>query len=305
GNSGGRPVVTPQWKYNLHEAVKSLGGDGKFKTNALRLPLDIASLEEFMQRLANRMNLSSKKLVPAMIGDGSNGRPRWKFEDYSRMESDGPGGFRRSEQPPKDHYEDEPKRREDKTEGTGEAQREPNHENIQEFVKGNKKFDEVLDDYALIYGEIVKSNKYWSWADDFVGKLSADQRKKIKDRALELNTDIPHIEVKKVEGLKFGYADFEGAGLVIVQDKLPKHLWLATDEDQFKWLNDRLPNKVQPEGTVWHHNEKDGIMQLVPFGIHNITKHNGGRTKGHWADAPRKKSKGSEKKTKEGPDEES
>ncbi|WP_405132464.1 HNH endonuclease [Paenibacillus sp. FSL H8-0317] len=22
-------------------------------------------------------------------------------------------------------------------------------------------------------------------------------------------------------------------------------------------------------------------MQLVPFGIHNITKHNGGRTKGH------------------------
>ncbi|WP_407707321.1 HNH endonuclease [Bacillus mycoides] len=44
-------------------------------------------------------------------------------------------------------------------------------------------------------------------------------------------------------------------------------------------------------------------MELVPFGIHNITKHNGGRTKGqkdkrtkgqkdkrtkgHWADAPR------------------
>ncbi|UOK66269.1 HNH endonuclease [Paenibacillus sp. FSL k6-2145] len=28
-------------------------------------------------------------------------------------------------------------------------------------------------------------------------------------------------------------------------------------------------------------------MQLVPFGIHNITKHNGGRTNGHWADAPR------------------
>lgn len=37
----------------------------------------------------------------------------------------------------------------------------------------------------------------------------------------------------------------------------------------------------------WHHNEESGLMQLVPFGIHNITKHNGGRTKGHWADAPR------------------
>ncbi|TQR38690.1 HNH endonuclease signature motif containing protein [Brevibacillus brevis] len=185
------------------------------------------------------------------------------------------------------------------TKGTGDVTRKPNHENIQEFVKGNKKFDEVLDDYALIYGDIVKSNKYWSWADDFVGKLNADQRKMIKDRALELHPEIPHVEVKKVEGLKFGYADFEGAGLVIVQDKLPKHLWLATDAEQFKWLNDRLPGKVQPEGTVWHHNEKEGIMQLVPFGIHNITKHNGGRTKGHWADAPRQKSMGSKKKSEE------
>ena len=30
-----------------------------------------------------------------------------------------------------------------------------------------------------------------------------------------------------------------------------------------------------------------GEMQLVEFGIHNITKHNGGRTVGMWADAPR------------------
>nr|WP_256975003.1 HNH endonuclease [Paenibacillus amylolyticus] len=28
-------------------------------------------------------------------------------------------------------------------------------------------------------------------------------------------------------------------------------------------------------------------MQLVPFGIHNITTHNGGRSNGIWADAPR------------------
>ncbi|WP_062052580.1 HNH endonuclease [Bacillus sp. JCM 19034] len=31
----------------------------------------------------------------------------------------------------------------------------------------------------------------------------------------------------------------------------------------------------------------DDKMELVPFGIHNITPHNGGRTKGMWADAPR------------------
>ncbi|WP_412762427.1 HNH endonuclease [Peribacillus simplex] len=28
-------------------------------------------------------------------------------------------------------------------------------------------------------------------------------------------------------------------------------------------------------------------MELVQFGILNITPHNGGRTKGMWADAPR------------------
>jgi len=28
-------------------------------------------------------------------------------------------------------------------------------------------------------------------------------------------------------------------------------------------------------------------MELVPFGIHNIVPHNGGRTIGHWADAIR------------------
>ncbi|MDD9148965.1 HNH endonuclease [Sporolactobacillus sp. CQH2019] len=30
-----------------------------------------------------------------------------------------------------------------------------------------------------------------------------------------------------------------------------------------------------------------GRMELVPFGIHNITPHNGGRTIGMWANAPR------------------
>ncbi|WP_317954619.1 HNH endonuclease [Paenibacillus chitinolyticus] len=28
-------------------------------------------------------------------------------------------------------------------------------------------------------------------------------------------------------------------------------------------------------------------MQLVPYGIHNITTHNGGRSTGMWADARR------------------
>ncbi|MEK3785260.1 deaminase domain-containing protein [Paenibacillus sp. FSL K6-1230] len=130
GNSGGRGMVAPRWNDTLHEAVKSLGGDGKLKTNALRLPLDIASLESFMQSLANRMNIFSKRLIPVGFGKISNGRPRWEFEDYSRMDSNGRGGSGGGpDKPPKDHHEDERKRREDEeqqrkdeeAEGTGES----------------------------------------------------------------------------------------------------------------------------------------------------------------------------------------
>ncbi|MED1436628.1 hypothetical protein [Bacillus mycoides] len=86
--------------------------------------------------------------------------------------------------------------------------RKQNTENIEEFVKCNKKFEEVLDDYSLIYGEIVNSNKPWSWQDNFIGKLSGRQRRMIKERALELHPEIPQVEVEKIKGLKFEYADF-------------------------------------------------------------------------------------------------
>ncbi|WP_254903153.1 HNH endonuclease [Bacillus toyonensis] len=38
---------------------------------------------------------------------------------------------------------------------------------------------------------------------------------------------------------------------------------------------------------TWHHTEVPGKMQLVPYRIHGITVHNGGRTKGMWSHAPR------------------
>ena len=40
-------------------------------------------------------------------------------------------------------------------------------------------------------------------------------------------------------------------------------------------------------GNTWHHTEVPGKMELVPYGIHNITLHNGGRSAGLWAYAPR------------------
>jgi hypothetical protein len=53
--------------------------------------------------------------------------------------------------------------------------------------------------------------------------------------------------------------------VVLSKDVLPERLWLATDREQFNWLSERLPNKIQPEGTTWHHKEKDG--EILVFTI--------------------------------------
>ena len=151
GNSGGRGMVAPRWNDTLHEAAKSLGGDGKLKTNALRLPLDIASLESFMQSLANRMNIFSKRLIPVGFGKISNGRPRWEFEDYSRMDSNGRGGSGGGpDKPPRDHHEDERKRREDE-----EQQRKDEEA---ERTGNSRKLDETVDAEFISKVKEMKKN---------------------------------------------------------------------------------------------------------------------------------------------------
>lgn len=96
---------------------------------------------------------------------------------------------------------------------------------------------------------------------------------------------IPDIKVTKVEGMRYGFADFESAGVVKETQYLPENMWKMSDAEQFKWLDEQIGGTV--DGYTWHHTEIPGKMQLVPTGIHNITTHNGGRTAGMWADAPR------------------
>ena len=167
-----------------------------------------------------------------------------------------------------------------------------NHEtpesNIEDFLDGKKTFDEVVDDYARLYADIIKSNKtQWKWDIDIKGgdKLDSTQRGVVKQAAIK-NGYIPDVKVTKVKGMKYGFADFKGAGVVKETLRLPEKLWKATDQVQFDWLNEQIGGKV--EGYVWHHSEEPGKMELVPFGIHHSVTHNGGRTKGMWADAPRK-----------------
>ncbi len=163
---------------------------------------------------------------------------------------------------------------------------ETNLRNIDDFINGNKKFDEVIEDYAKLYQEKIISNTTWSWNKSFPGadNLTARQKRLIKEKAMADGL-IPEVTVTKVEGMRYGYADFKSAGLVVDTKQLPEKLWLRPDEEQFKWLDKAIGGR--PKGMTWHHTEIPGKMELVPFGIHNITIHNGGRSPGMWADAPR------------------
>ncbi|MGG3891377.1 T7SS effector LXG polymorphic toxin [Metabacillus fastidiosus] len=161
--------------------------------------------------------------------------------------------------------------------------------NIDEFISGNKKFDEVLDDYAIAYAEKVNSNVPWKWRNIPGGdSLSQKQLKLIRERAKELG-EIPNVPMKP--GTK--YPDFEKADLIIKIDgkpviiPLPKEYWKKSDPDQFGWLDSQLLGGKRPPGTTWHHSEIDGRMELVPFGIHNSVYHSGGRAPGGWAHGKR------------------
>lgn len=157
---------------------------------------------------------------------------------------------------------------------------------IDDFIAGKAPFDSVLDDYEHMYSECVNSNKPWSWPDSIPGQelLTKKQKSQIKQRAID-NGLIPNVKVTKVEGMRYGFADFESAGVVKETVQLPEEMWKMSDAIQFEWLNSQIGDQVP--GYTWHHTEVPGKMQLVPTGIHSITTHNGGRSLGMWADAPR------------------
>ncbi|MBD8032197.1 MULTISPECIES: T7SS effector LXG polymorphic toxin [Solibacillus] len=168
----------------------------------------------------------------------------------------------------------------------GKGVSETNLRNIDDFINGNKKFDEIIEDYAKVYKEHVDLNKPWSWDDTIPGgdSLSSAQKRKIKEMAIA-KAHIPEIKITKADGMRYGFADFASAGVVEETVQLPDRFWKLSDKEQFKWLDEQIGGTRK--GMTWHHTEVPGKMELVPFGIHNITPHNGGRTKGMWADAPR------------------
>ncbi|TDW16244.1 HNH/ENDO VII superfamily nuclease [Breznakia blatticola] len=164
-----------------------------------------------------------------------------------------------------------------------------NLDNINGFAKGNKNFDDVVDDYARIYADKVKSNKSWEWMDiEGAENLTPKQMKEIRELA-KTNGYIPNIQLKPGTN----YPDFESSDVIYkvngnpVIEQLPEDLWLKGDKAQFDYLDSQLPGGVRPKGYTWHHSEISGRMELVEYGIHNSTWHKGGRAPGGWADAKR------------------
>lgn len=159
-------------------------------------------------------------------------------------------------------------------------------ERLKNFAEGNCSFDDVLSDFVDEYVEAVNSNKPWSWENNIFNgaQISKGQRAKIKNMAFESGY-LPKVTVTPVEGMRFGFADFKGAGLVEEAVDLPKDLWLKSDAEQFKWLDEQIGGSHP--GMTWHHTEIPGKMELVPTGIHNIITHNGGRSPGMWGSGPR------------------
>ena len=114
----------------------------------------------------------------------------------------------------------------------------------------------------------------------------------------------------EVTGIKFVQSEIElsdGRKLIgvfpqfdsLVDIELPKELYKADFNDQKKECLEQLQNKlknpfsnlrdkfkedqiddimngIQPDGFTWHHNEKEGLMQLVKTDVHDKTGHTGG-----------------------------
>ncbi|MGK0701857.1 HNH endonuclease [Priestia flexa] len=140
------------------------------------------------------------------------------------------------------------------TEGTvkGKGVSETNLRNIDDFINDNKKFDEVIEDYAKVYKEHVDLNKPWSWDDTIPGgdSLSSAQKRKIKEMAIE-KEHIPEIKVTKADGMRYGFADFASAGVVEKTVQLPERFWKLSDKEQFKWLAEQIGGTRK--GMTWHH----------------------------------------------------
>lgn len=123
--------------------------------------------------------------------------------------------------------------------------------------------------------------------EDLAGKKHPDTGVLYRKRIVETS------DGKQVEGV---FPKFPS----VYDTKLSPEQYKASDAVQFNTCNQKLKESVnnnpdmrskfnakqlgqiengdRPSGYTWHHNEKQGRMQLVPTEVHSKTPHTGGRS---------------------------
>lgn len=128
---------------------------------------------------------------------------------------------------------------------------------------------DIGDELVEAYANRVNSNAPWAWSQISPTHFPSGMRAEVKRLAAARGL-IQSVNVDRATR----FADFTA---VAVHDvRLPRGLWKRSDREQFDYLNDLLGGRIP--GYTWHHHQSPGRMQLVPFGIHNVTDHVGGRT---------------------------
>lgn len=172
-------------------------------------------------------------------------------------------------------------------------------ENAQDAINNGSKGAKIINEMADKASSLSKNSDQTS----IIGKNLIKHRTKVHTINESLvGKKHPETGVEFMEK-KLNYSDGQRIAGVFpkfdsrIDLQLPKELYKLSEKNQKKWLLARLQNEIKrgnlkevfteaeretilkgkiPKGYTWHHNEKEGLMQLVDSEIHEKTRHTGG-----------------------------
>jgi hypothetical protein len=138
-------------------------------------------------------------------------------------------------------------------------------------ILGNGK---SLLESSQLYADLVIKNVKWTWMKHFPdADLLTDLQKEQIRQFVKENNLIQKVDYKRhiYEGKEYLYADF--SPFADAEVTLPKEFYFKRDDVHFKYADAIMGKK---EDFTWHHPlEREGVLQRIPYGIHNSYKHDG------------------------------
>ena len=161
---------------------------------------------------------------------------------------------------------------------------------ISDIGKIKTRFIELKDTKLGNVVKIQKSVKHYEYIDTYNSGLLGSKYKETGVKFVLSKIKLSNGDLIKGVFPKFHYK---------FQYKLSQDLFQATDAKQYAACNKQLKKAVEhnpflkkkftqeqlgqiekgvnPAGYTWHHNEQEGVMQLVDSEVHNKVKHTGGK----------------------------